>query len=165
MLTPLRAKMFRFFVCEWDLNAAEAMGLAVLRLIRWWGAVFGLLISYGASCILTEVPEMFGAEHLLMKRCPTKELFDKTVNLINSFKDYFTRHGQVVYENPSPATKRVVLPRSKKIVGVRSKRRQWKSGRRFGLRRHRNQKWTFFVEWSGQRYGGNYQFGSCRCPP
>ena len=43
---------------------------------------------------------MFGAEHLLMKRCPTKELFDKTVNLINSFKDYFTRHGQVVYDPP-----------------------------------------------------------------
>ena len=69
------------------------------------GAVSDLLISYGASCILTEVPEMFGAEHLLMKRCPTKELFDKTVNLINNFKDYFTRHGQVIYENPSPGNK------------------------------------------------------------
>ncbi len=69
------------------------------------GAVSDHLISYGASCILTEVPEMFGAEHLLMKRCPTKELFDKTVSLINNFKDYFTRHGQVIYENPSPGNK------------------------------------------------------------
>ncbi len=69
------------------------------------GAVSDHLISYGASCILTEVPEMFGAEHLLMKRCPTKELFNKTVCLINDFKDYFTRHGQVIYENPSPGNK------------------------------------------------------------
>ena len=63
------------------------------------------LISLGGSCVLTEVPEMFGAEHLLMKRCPTKELFDKTVNLINDFKDYFTAHNQVIYENPSPGNK------------------------------------------------------------
>lgn len=63
------------------------------------------LISYGGACVLTEVPEMFGAEHLLMKRCPTRELFDKTVSLINNFKDYFVSHNQVVYENPSPGNK------------------------------------------------------------
>jgi len=64
-----------------------------------------LLISYGGSCVLTEVPEMFGAEHLLMERCPTETLFHKTVNLINNFKDYFVKHGQVIYENPSPGNK------------------------------------------------------------
>ena len=69
------------------------------------GSVSDKLITYGASCVLTEVPEMFGAEHLLMKRCPTKELFDKTVDLINNFKDYFTKHNQVIYENPSPGNK------------------------------------------------------------
>lgn len=69
------------------------------------GALSDKLISFGGSCVLTEVPEMFGAEHLLMRRCPTKELFDKTVALINDFKDYFTRHGQVIYENPSPGNK------------------------------------------------------------
>jgi len=69
------------------------------------GSVSDKLITYGASCVLTEVPEMFGAEHLLMKRCPTKELFDKTVALINDFKDYFTKHDQVIYENPSPGNK------------------------------------------------------------
>jgi len=63
------------------------------------------LISYGGSCVLTEVPEMFGAEHLLMNRCRDEEVFNKTVELINNFKDYFTRHGQVVYENPSPGNK------------------------------------------------------------
>ena len=62
-------------------------------------------IAMGGSCVLTEVPEMFGAEHLLMKRCESKEVFDKTVALINDFKDYFRRHNQVIYENPSPGNK------------------------------------------------------------
>ncbi len=69
------------------------------------GSFSDSLISMGGSCVMTEVPEMFGAEHLLMKRCGTKELFDKTVALINNFKDYFTRHNQVIYENPSPGNK------------------------------------------------------------
>ncbi len=69
------------------------------------GSLSDRIISYGGSCVLSEVPEMFGAEHLLMKRCPTRELFDKTVSLINDFKDYFTRHNQVIYENPSPGNK------------------------------------------------------------
>lgn len=62
-------------------------------------------IAMGGSCVLTEVPEMFGAEHLLMKRCICKDVFDKTVDLINNFKDYFRRHNQVIYENPSPGNK------------------------------------------------------------
>lgn len=69
------------------------------------GRLSDRLIAMGGSCVLTEVPEMFGAEHLLMKRCITKEVFDKTVNLVNGFKDYFTRHNQVIYENPSPGNK------------------------------------------------------------
>ena len=64
------------------------------------------LISMGGSCVLTEVPEMFGAEHLLMQRAENREIFDKTVDLINDFKDYYTRHNQVVYENPSPGNKK-----------------------------------------------------------
>lgn len=48
---------------------------------------------------------MFGAERLLMQRCTDKSVFDKTVNLINNFKDYFIRHNQVIYENPSPGNK------------------------------------------------------------
>ena len=63
------------------------------------------LCAFGGSCVLTEVPEMFGAEHLLMRRAVSREVFEKTVSLINDFKDYYKRHGQVVYENPSPGNK------------------------------------------------------------
>jgi len=63
------------------------------------------LIARGGSCVLSEVPEMFGAEHLLMQRAECREVFEKIVSLINDFKNYYTRHGQVVYENPSPGNK------------------------------------------------------------
>ena len=61
--------------------------------------------EYGASTILTEVPEMFGAETILMNRAKDEETFNKVVDLINNFKEYFMRHNQVVYENPSPGNK------------------------------------------------------------
>ncbi|MBQ8583704.1 MAG: altronate dehydratase [Clostridia bacterium] len=70
------------------------------------GRLSDKVIANGGSCVLTEVPEMFGAEHLLMQRCENKEVFDKTVRLINDFKDYYTRHNQVIYENPSPGNKK-----------------------------------------------------------
>ena len=70
------------------------------------GAFSDLLVSKGGTTILTEVPEMFGAETILMNRCVNEEVFDKTVSLINDFKDYFTSHNQVVYENPSPGNKK-----------------------------------------------------------
>ena len=69
------------------------------------GSFCDRLVSFGGSCALTEVPEMFGAEHLLMNRCVDKQTFEKTVALINNFKDYYTRYGQVIYENPSPGNK------------------------------------------------------------
>ena len=70
------------------------------------GAFSDLLISKGGTTILTEVPEMFGAETQLMNRCENEELFDQTVNLINDFKEYFKSHGQTIYENPSPGNKK-----------------------------------------------------------
>ena len=63
------------------------------------------LTKMGGSVILTEVPEMFGAEHLLMKRAENEDVFKKCVALINNFKEYYVSHGQVVYENPSPGNK------------------------------------------------------------
>ena len=63
------------------------------------------LVAQGGTSILTEVPEMFGAETILMNRCKTPELFNKTVSLINNFKEYFISHGEPVGENPSPGNK------------------------------------------------------------
>lgn len=70
------------------------------------GRVSDKLIAMGGSCVLTEVPEMFGAEHLLMARAENREVFDKTVSMVNGFKEYYERHGQVIYENPSPGNKK-----------------------------------------------------------
>jgi len=69
------------------------------------GCISDKLIAQGGSSILTEVPEMFGAETILMNRCRNKEVFHKTVSLINDFKQYFMRYGEKVDENPSPGNK------------------------------------------------------------
>ena len=69
------------------------------------GLFSDMLVSKGGTTILTEVPEMFGAETILMDRCANRELFDKTVCLINDFKEYFIKNGQEIYENPSPGNK------------------------------------------------------------
>ncbi len=63
------------------------------------------IVSQGGTTVLTEVPEMFGAETILMNRCQDEETFSKTVNLINDFKAYFIKNNQPVYENPSPGNK------------------------------------------------------------
>ena len=69
------------------------------------GGFSDLLVAQGGTTILTEVPEMFGAETILMDRCETEEMFQKTVALINNFKRYFEEHHQTIYENPSPGNK------------------------------------------------------------
>ena len=63
------------------------------------------IVAQGGTTVLTEVPEMFGAETILMNRCQDRETFDKTVHLINDFKEYFMKQGMPVYENPSPGNK------------------------------------------------------------
>jgi len=63
------------------------------------------IVSQGGTTVLTEVPEMFGAETILMNRCADEATFQKTVHLINDFKEYFIAQGQPVYENPSPGNK------------------------------------------------------------
>ena len=63
------------------------------------------IVAQGGTTVLTEVPEMFGAETILMNRCQDVATFDKTVHLINDFKEYFMKQGMPVYENPSPGNK------------------------------------------------------------
>lgn len=69
------------------------------------GVFSDFLIAQGGTTVLTEVPEMFGAETILMARAKDQLVFDKTVSLINDFKDYYTQHNLPVYENPSPGNK------------------------------------------------------------
>ena len=63
------------------------------------------IVEQGGTTVLTEVPEMFGAETILMNRCQDEATFEKTVHLINDFKEYFMKQGMPVYENPSPGNK------------------------------------------------------------
>lgn len=70
------------------------------------GVFSDMVIARGGSTVLTEVPEMFGAEGMLLSRCVSREVFDKAANMLNSFKDYFISHHETVYENPSPGNKK-----------------------------------------------------------
>jgi altronate hydrolase len=69
------------------------------------GEFSDFLVAQGGTSILTEVPEMFGAETILMNRCKNEDLFNQTVKLVNDFKEYFLSHGEPVGENPSPGNK------------------------------------------------------------
>ena len=69
------------------------------------GRFSDFLVAQNGTTVLTEVPEMFGAETILMNRSANNQIFDKTVSLVNDFKEYFMRNDQPVYENPSPGNK------------------------------------------------------------
>jgi altronate hydrolase len=69
------------------------------------GAVSDLIVAQGGSALLTEVPEMFGAETILMNRAVTRDVFMRTADMVNGFKQYYASHGQPIYENPSPGNK------------------------------------------------------------
>ena len=87
------------------LNFGGSDGLSGICATPAVGAFSDILCSMGGTTILTEVPEMFGAEQLLMNRCKNEEVFNKTVKLIDDFKNYFKSHNQTIYENPSPGNK------------------------------------------------------------
>ncbi|MDF2570791.1 MAG: uxaA 3 [Sporomusa sp.] len=70
------------------------------------GAFSDRLTAMGGTTVLSEVPEMFGAETILMNRAINRAVFEKTVRLINNFKEYFAAHNQTIYENPSPGNKK-----------------------------------------------------------
>jgi altronate hydrolase len=84
------------------LKCGGSDGLSGLTANPLVGRITDLIIGSGGSALLTEVPEMFGAEQLLMNRARDRRVFDRTVALINDFKRYFLAHGQPVSENPSP---------------------------------------------------------------
>ncbi len=69
------------------------------------GAFSDYMIAQGGTTVLTEVPEMFGAETILMNRARDEAVFKDIVKLINNFKEYFVAYKQPIYENPSPGNK------------------------------------------------------------
>ena len=69
------------------------------------GRLSDYIIHHHGSMVLTEIPEMFGAETILMEKCESEEVFYNYVKLINDFKGYYQKHNQVIYENPSPGNK------------------------------------------------------------
>lgn len=70
------------------------------------GRVSDMITAAGGASVLTEVPEMFGAESILMNRAVNKEVYQKIVKLVNDFKEYFLKYNQEIYENPSPGNKK-----------------------------------------------------------
>ena len=69
------------------------------------GRFSDLLVALGGTTVLTEVPEMFGAEPILFNRATSQKIFEKAAKIVSDFKDYFISHGEAVYENPSPGNK------------------------------------------------------------
>ncbi|MGF6906054.1 UxaA family hydrolase [Fusobacterium sp. PH5-44] len=93
-------------VVNFGLECGGSDGLSGITANPMLGLFSDYIISQGGISVLTEVPEMFGAETLLMERCKNHEVFEKCVYLINDFKEYFIRHDQEIYENPSPGNKK-----------------------------------------------------------
>ncbi|MEC1742114.1 UxaA family hydrolase [Schinkia azotoformans] len=92
-------------VLKIGLKCGGSDGLSGITANPLLGVFSDKLISYGGSTVLTEVPEMFGAETILMDRAKDEETFARIVDLINNFKKYFIKYDQPVYENPSPGNK------------------------------------------------------------
>ena len=90
---------------KFGLECGGSDGLSGITANPLLGRFSDYLIANGGTTVLTEVPEMFGAERILMSRCRDRATFDKTVSMVNDFKQYFIAHNQPIYENPSPGNK------------------------------------------------------------
>lgn len=90
---------------KFGLECGGSDGLSGITANPLLGKFSDYVICHGGTSVLTEVPEMFGAETILMSHCTNKQTFVKTVNMINNFKHYFMSYNQPIYENPSPGNK------------------------------------------------------------
>lgn len=90
---------------KFGLECGGSDGLSGITANPLLGRFSDYVIANGGTSVLTEVPEMFGAERILMSRCRDETTFDKTVSMVNDFKQYFIEHNQPIYENPSPGNK------------------------------------------------------------
>lgn len=90
---------------KFGLECGGSDGLSGITANPLLGCFSDFLVSHNGTTVLTEVPEMFGAEQILMNHCHDENTFKKTVNMVNDFKQYFIEHDQPIYENPSPGNK------------------------------------------------------------
>lgn len=90
---------------KFGLECGGSDGLSGITANPMLGRFSDYVIANGGTTVLTEVPEMFGAERILMSRCHDEQTFEKTVHMVNDFKQYFIAHQQPIYENPSPGNK------------------------------------------------------------
>ncbi|NDL63581.1 UxaA family hydrolase [Acerihabitans arboris] len=90
---------------KFGLECGGSDGLSGITANPLLGRFSDYVIANGGTSVLTEVPEMFGAERILMSRCRDEATFEKTVHMVNDFKQYFITHQQPIYENPSPGNK------------------------------------------------------------
>ncbi|MTD27535.1 UxaA family hydrolase [Erwinia sorbitola] len=90
---------------KFGLECGGSDGLSGITANPLLGRFSDQMIANGGTTVLTEVPEMFGAERILMSRCRDEATFSKTVSMVNDFKQYFIAHNQPIYENPSPGNK------------------------------------------------------------
>lgn len=87
------------------LKCGGSDGLSGLTANPLIGMASDYIIANGGTAVLTEIPEMFGAEQVLLNRCENEEIYQKLLNIIDDFKDYYKKNNQVIYENPSPGNK------------------------------------------------------------
>ncbi|WPU22544.1 altronate dehydratase family protein [Cedecea neteri] len=90
---------------KFGLECGGSDGLSGITANPMLGRFSDYMVANGGTTVLTEVPEMFGAERLLMSHCRDEATFEKTVAMVNDFKRYFIEHRQPIYENPSPGNK------------------------------------------------------------
>ncbi|EPF20593.1 D-galactarate dehydratase [Cedecea davisae] len=90
---------------KFGLECGGSDGLSGITANPMLGLFSDYVVANGGTTVLTEVPEMFGAERILMSHCRDEETFEKTVAMVNDFKRYFIEHHQPIYENPSPGNK------------------------------------------------------------
>lgn len=90
---------------KFGLECGGSDGLSGITANPLLGRFSDYVIGHGGTSVLTEVPEMFGAETILMSHCINEQVFDKTVEMVNQFKHYFMAYNQPIYENPSPGNK------------------------------------------------------------
>lgn len=108
---------------KFGLECGGSDGLSGITANPMLGRFSDYVIANGGTTVLTEVPEMFGAERILMSHCRDEETFEKTVTMVNDFKQYFIAHNQPIYENPSPGNKAAGSPRLKRSLSAARKKR------------------------------------------